>query len=250
MSFAVRATLVAFQGDPEHYPCHAGYKIGDTITFDGEKMEGKICPDVLSSLADTMSKIYYAGPRYLDPIGYGSFWYAPVSYCDESKIVFDGAGFANKKEGFNEPPHHIRELQPPGTAAWPPVDRKPFLQNVSVMCPDSRTAAVFLVEAYDVSMGSHDAPYGYRQMTFLDRVVKAGNKYPLADIMKLFTDYEINEIYPALSDIIISVLFDELFMLGYAEIHDGIVSVTDKGKERVLRFKSEVSEETVKALKL
>jgi uncharacterized repeat protein (TIGR04076 family) len=42
MPFKVKCTLVSFTGDPENFPCHFNYEIGDAFTYDGEKFEGRI----------------------------------------------------------------------------------------------------------------------------------------------------------------------------------------------------------------
>ena len=34
MPFKVRCKLVAFTGDPDRFPCHFDYKIGDEFTYD------------------------------------------------------------------------------------------------------------------------------------------------------------------------------------------------------------------------
>jgi uncharacterized repeat protein (TIGR04076 family) len=38
--FRVKATVVAALGDPENYPCHFNYKIGDEIIYDGAEIRG------------------------------------------------------------------------------------------------------------------------------------------------------------------------------------------------------------------
>ena len=51
MPYKVRCTLVSFTGDPEHFPCHFNYEIGDNFTYDGERFEGRICNGLLKNMA-------------------------------------------------------------------------------------------------------------------------------------------------------------------------------------------------------
>ena len=47
MPFKVRCKLVSFVGDPDRFPCHFDYKIGDGFTYDGEKFDGRVCNGLL-----------------------------------------------------------------------------------------------------------------------------------------------------------------------------------------------------------
>jgi uncharacterized repeat protein (TIGR04076 family) len=83
--FKVKATLVSFMGDEEKYPCHFGHNIGDEIIFDGEKYIGRLCPGVWPILTPKVSALHQAGPRYVEPLFYYPFWYAPPSVKDPAK---------------------------------------------------------------------------------------------------------------------------------------------------------------------
>ena len=251
MALAVKATLVAFWGDVENFPCHAMLKIGDTVTFDGSEIKGKFCADTMTRIVDAMYKVFLAGPRYIDPIYYDNFWYAPLSTADSSKVAYDGNGWTPVLEE-QEDTGKSGYLQSSQAHKWPPVDRYPFMTETTVKCPDARTIAVFLIEPYDLADGGGRAlPFVRRQITMMDRIAKSeGRTWPLARVAELYSDFEIFEVYPPLVKQIIEPGIKELEILGFAEIKDGNVTITDKGVERVARFKAETSPDVIEALKL
>jgi uncharacterized repeat protein (TIGR04076 family) len=48
--FQVKATVIAFLGNTEVYPCHMQHKIGDEVVFDGESYHGRLCPRLKRSI--------------------------------------------------------------------------------------------------------------------------------------------------------------------------------------------------------
>ncbi|RJR41076.1 MAG: hypothetical protein C4576_18695, partial [Desulfobacteraceae bacterium] len=105
--FQVKATLVAFLGDEEKYPCHMQHRIGDEIVFDGERYIGRLCPDVWPLLTPKAAALHQAGPRYRESFYYYPFWYAPPSLRDPSMKKYDGLGFRNVFETHVEPRYHM-----------------------------------------------------------------------------------------------------------------------------------------------
>ena len=249
--FQVKATVIGFLGDEEKYPCHFQHQIGDTFIYDGEKFIGRICPSVTRLLIPAMMPLHAAGPREMPPAGYYyPFWYAPISRKDPGLKKYDGLGFRNVLETSAEPDYHMANLAPKGSYQWPPIDERAVARESStVVCPDIRTAMVIKAEAFDLSEKGYDVPYFRRQMTILDRVLKAEG-IPVNEIINQFSREEIEGIYPALSPILITCLNQELELVGLLKLIDGKAFVTDKGREKLDGFKKGLSAEEKKALNL
>jgi len=250
MPFKVKAVLTAWLGDTERYPCHHMCEIGDEITYDGMCMSGSICPDMLPRLGELMAAMHVAGPRYVDPGYYYSFWYAPPSIVNTDLAVYDGNGFEPVLETIEEPPFHMRHLQDPKSFNWPPHPERTVAKDVTMICPDLRTSGLFVFSCYDLADCGQDLPYFRRQMTIMDRIAKAGGSYEKLKIGELYDEFELMKIYPPLVKEMILPLCEELVLIGFATEEDGILTVTDAGKERVARFKAESPPEVVEALKL
>ena len=77
--FQVKATVVAFLGNEEVYPCHFKHKVGDEVIFDGESYHGRLCPDVWSRIVPKVEAMHQAGPRYVEWITHYPFWYCSLS---------------------------------------------------------------------------------------------------------------------------------------------------------------------------
>lgn len=249
MPFKVKATLVKFLGDTKKYPCHFLHKIGDEIIWDGEKLIGRVCPDVLPLLIPIMHAVRYAGPRYLNPMYYAPFWYASLSIFDPTMKKYDGVGWKVVKEKIIEPPYHMTSLQPSGAFQWPPASERIVLKDLTVICPDTRTAAVFKVEAFDLSDAGYDIPYFRRQMMILHKIMQKPG-IEVDKILDEFTEEEKCEIYPPLSPVLIEALLEELNLLKYIEIRDRKVYVTEKGEKKFESFKKTLSEEEKHVLRL
>ena len=248
--FSVKATLVAFIGDPEHYPCHAMLNVGDVIIYDGAEIKGKCCGDALPQLVDAMVKVSTAGPRYKDPGYYNLFWHSVNSSADPERAKYDGNGFVPINAPFEHPAHHVSDLIPKGGFCWPPTEERVACKDCMVMCPDLRTAATWKIEAYDLATAGHGLPYTRRQITIMDRVTKAGGSYKINKILDLYNEFEINEIYPSLVLPMVREMIEELELLEFATTKDGIVTITPKGIDRVARYKTEIPMEHAEALKL
>jgi len=249
LPFKVKATLVNFLGDTKRYPCHFLHKVGDEIIWDGEKLIGRVCPDVLPLLIPVMHAVRYAGPRYKNPIYYAPFWYASLSSFDPIMKKYDGVGWRVIKEKVIEPPYHMASLQPPNAFQWPPVNERIVLKDIIVLCPDTRTSAVFKVEPFDLSDTGYDVPYFRREMVILHKVMQKPG-IEVSKILDEFTKEEREDIYPPLSPVMVQVLVEELELVGYIKIQEGKAYVTDKGKVKLESFKKSLSEEEKIALNL
>ncbi|MBN1366987.1 MAG: hypothetical protein JW967_03580 [Dehalococcoidales bacterium] len=248
MSFQVKAKLVEFLGDLEKYPCHFGHNVGDTVIFDGEKYVGRLCPDVWPLLAPKVYAMHCMGPRYIEPNLFHPFCFEPPTVRDPSRKKYDGLGYKTIFETRYEPKYHIANLIPPTAFTWPPQDGT-GPKVVAVICPDYRSSAVFILEAFDLSDKGFDIPYFRRQMVILDRLLK---KPGLAGdgILKMFSKKEREEIVPYLGPEILPIFLEELELMGYLDIKDGKNYVTKKGEVRLKTFKKTLTPEEKKALKL
>lgn len=249
--FKVKATVVGFMGDEEKYPCHFQHKIGDEFIYDGERYSGRICPGLSAALIPRMMNFFAAGPRAVpSPQYYYAFWYAPVSRRDRTKKIYDGIGFRNILETAVEPARHIASLQPKNAFNWPPDSKRTvFLDNSIVICGDTRTSLMMKVEAFDLADKGDSITYFRREMSILHKVrPKPGIK--VNRILEEFTKEQIEDIYPALSQIMIRVLCEELELTGYLKIEKSRATVTPKGESKLKAFVKSLTREERQALKM
>jgi ribosomal protein S19E (S16A) len=73
---------------------------------------------------------------------------------------------------------------------------------------------------------------------------------PVDQILGEFTKEQIEDIYPALSPIMIQVLSEELELIGYLKIEEGKATVTPKGEAKLEAFKKGLTGEERQALKM
>ena len=108
---------------------------------------------------------------------------------------------------------------------------------------------LFKLEAFDLADDGDSITYFRRDMCILDRVLpKPG--IAVEDIINEFTKQEIEEIYPALSQMLINCLVEDMELMGYLEIEDGKAAVTQKGKAKLKNFKETLSAEEREALRI
>ena len=247
MPFKVKATLIGFLGNTERYPCHFNHKVGDEVIFDGEKYIGRLCSDVWPMLTPKVAAIFAAGPRYVEPIYYHPFWYAPLSTADPNMKKYDGIGFKNVLETIQEPPYCMAHLVPPNSFKWPPHHERTVAKDVMVICPDARTSAAFKLEPFDLADKGHAMPFFRRMMTILDKVLK-NQGIKTGKIIDEFSKEQRYGIYPALSPQIMGPLIEELTLMDYLVIEDGKAIVTKKGMVKLENFKLSLSPEEREAL--
>jgi hypothetical protein len=249
MPFQVKGTVIGFLGNEDKYPCHFKYKIGDEVIYDGEKYVGKLCSSLTLPFAQKLGGLRSGGPRYYEWPMYNPFWYAPISVHDESMKKYDGLGFRNVLETAEEPQYHMANLAAPNAFKWPPHAERTVAKAPTILCGDIRTCVVMKMEAFDISEHGHDLPYYRREMVILNRVL-AKPEIKMEKILGEFSKQEIDGIYPALSQMIIPMLVEELQLIGYVDVKDGNVTVTKKGVTKLNRFKDSLTKEEKAALKV
>jgi uncharacterized repeat protein (TIGR04076 family) len=249
--FKVKATVIGFAGDEVKYPCHFQHKVGDEFIYDGEKYIGRICPGMSAVLVPKMIAVFAAGPRQVpSPAYYYAFWYAPVSRKDASRKKFDGIGFRNVLRTEVEPSNSIAALQPKYAFNWPPVNERIVgLDSSIVTCGDTRTSMRMKVEAFDLADRGDSVTYFRREMSILHKVLPKPD-IPADQILGEFTKEQIEDIYPALSPIMIQILCEELELMGYLKISKGKATVTPKGEKKLRAFKKALTREERQALKI
>jgi hypothetical protein len=249
--FQVKATAIGFGGDEQKYPCHFQHKIGDTFIYDGEKYIGRICPGFSAVVVPRMMDFFAAGPRLVpSPQYYYAFWYAPVSRRDPSRKKLDGIGFRNVLHTEVEPRGSVASLQPAHAFDWPPVkERTVFLDRSIVTCGDTRTSLRMKIEAFDLADKGDSITYFRRQMSILDKVM-AKPEISVDKILHEFPKPQIEDIYPALSPILVQILAEELALMDYIKIENGQATVTKKGEDKLETFKNSLAPEEREALQI
>jgi len=245
--FKVKAELVDFLGDEEKYPCHFCHHIGDEVLFDGERFVGRLCPDVWPLLIPKVNALFQAGPRYVDPAFYYPFWYAPPSVRDPKKKKYDGLGFSNVFKTHAEPRYHMANLVPANAFKWPPHPERTVAGEVAVVCPDLRTAALFVLEAFDLSDRGYSVPFFRRQMATLDKIQKKPG-ITGDEILGHFSRKQREEIYPPMVPELLAPLVEELQLMGFVEVRDGKFFAAEKGAKKLDQFRNSLSEEERAAL--
>jgi uncharacterized repeat protein (TIGR04076 family) len=245
--FKVKATVVGFLGNEEKYPCHFSYKIGDEFIFDGESFHGRLCPHVISILMPKLHAVYAAGPRFVQPGYYLPFWYVPLTARDAARKDYDGVGWRVLREDIPEPPYSLNALTPKGAFAYPTTPERTVLKETMVICPDTRTSAVFRLEAFDLADRGEATPYFWKHMAILEAVRKY-NGVRVEEVRDKLSRAQQEEIYPLAAPVLISTLLEELELMHYVAVESGRVRITEAGENKLAEFKRNVPESTRKAL--
>ena len=210
MPFKVRGKLIGFMNDVERFPCHFDYEIGEEFTYDGERIEGRICPGVLLTMVPTVWQTFFSGRRAYERI---IFKYSGLSLKDTSMKQYDGIGYRPLKEA------------PEGSGSKPGIVVTPqrpegLKGGAGFACADCRTSAYFSIEPIDLASGGYTLPYYKREMSILDKV-KSQPGITVEEILSMFTEFERDEIYPPLYPVNVQLMLDELEEVGYIERRDG-----------------------------
>ena len=248
--FKVRVRVIDVLGDTEKYPCHFNYKVGDEIVWTGAELKGRICPSSLQLLAPKINDLYKAGPRWVDSAYYLPFWYAPPSARDSSRKKYDGLGFRNVSETIPHLPYGMSLLLDPKAFTRPPCSTREVAKDVVVRCPDTRTSVVFKLEAFDLADDGLSVTFFRRMMVILSKVLKRP-EIPVEKIIDEFSEEERDEIYPALSPILVECLLEELSLIGFLEVKSGrATTVTSAGEKKLEDFIEGLGADEREALRL
>jgi uncharacterized repeat protein (TIGR04076 family) len=234
--FQVKATVVAFLGNEDIYPCHFQHKVGDEVIYDGETYHGRLCPDVWSRIVPKVEAMHQAGPRYVEWVSYYPFWYCSLSVPDPEMRKYDGLGFKNVLKTVVPPPFDMANLISPEVFTWPPSERDDLQREPTVLCPDVRTSMLMKLEAFDLSEKGYDTPYFRRQMAILKKLAARGG-VESDKILDTFTKEEIEGIYPPLGKAMVRRLTEELELMAYVKTVDGTTSITPKGEAKLKTFR-------------
>jgi uncharacterized repeat protein (TIGR04076 family) len=252
--FKVKATVVGFERDEKKYPCHFRYKIGEEIIYDGETITGRICPSMAPVLGRAFKDLLASGGRHKEGEESGSyfpFWHAPLSVYDPAYKIYDGVGFRptleRPEEGYKFIADETLFDKPPGGKYI--IGKGTEKRELSLVCGDKHTLVRFKVEAFDLADRGDSLPYFRRAMSILSKVLKKPD-IAINGILNEFSRDEINGIYPVLGQNIIAALVGELELMGYVEVKDDRVTVTDKCKKKLADYKKSLTAEERKALKL
>jgi uncharacterized repeat protein (TIGR04076 family) len=211
MPFKVRCKLVEFTGDPERFPCHFDYKIGDEFTYDGEKFEGKICNGLLKNMAPVIwDTVFYGTGDYNRMI----YLYSGLSAREPGMKKYDGIGFRPlKKAPEGADPKHIKFMP-----AEPPKGL--IKQARGFVCDDTRTGAHFICEPVALADGGDMKTYYNRAMSLLEKI-KNQPGMTVEELLSKFTKFEREEIYPPIYQLNVSLMLDEMAVVDYIELRDG-----------------------------
>ena len=161
MPFKVRCELVSFVGDPDRFPCHFDYKIGDGFTYDGEKFDGRVCNGLLKSMVSVIWDTVFYGPGDDDRFLY---MYSGLSAKDPSMKKYDGIGFRPLKEPpEGADPRHMGMIP----AKMPETLIK---RPRSFVCEDTRTGAHFMCEPIGLADRGDMLTHYNREMSLLDKI--------------------------------------------------------------------------------
>jgi hypothetical protein len=196
--------------DVDKFPCHFDYKIGEEFTYDGERVEGRICPGVLLTMVPTVWQTFFAGKSAYERI---IFKYSGLSAKDPSMKKYDGIGFRPLKAA------------PAGSGGKSSIVSRPERPNgrrggSGFGCADCRTSAYFMVEPIDLASGGYTLPYYKREMSIYEKI-KENPGITISEILAKFSDFEKDDIYPPLYDVNVQLMLDELAEVNYIELRDG-----------------------------
>jgi uncharacterized repeat protein (TIGR04076 family) len=217
MPFKVKATLVAFMGDVERFPCHFNYGLGDQIIYDGEKFVGRICPSLLPTLSPIIYGLHRAGNAQYSRI---TFRYSGLSARDESMKKYDGIGW----KVLHEPPAGALPQHLGALSTRPQTELE---GGWGFVCSDSRTSAYFRAEIYELADVGDSIPYYRREMAILDKVRKDPG-LDVEGILAKFSAWEKDEIYPPLTSLSAQLFLEELASVGYLELKNGKAYARDR----------------------
>ncbi len=211
MPFKVRCKLVAFQGDPERFPCHFDYHIGEEFTYNGEKFEGRVCNGLIKNMAPVIwNTIFYGGGDYDRML----YLYTGLSERDPSMQKYDGIGFKPlKKAPAGADPKYLKSI----SADLP---RELIKRGRGFVCDDTRTGAFFVCEPIGLADGGDMKTHYTREMSILEKIKKEPGM-TVEEILNKFSKWEREEIYPPIYPLNVTLMLNEMATVNYIELKEG-----------------------------
>jgi uncharacterized repeat protein (TIGR04076 family) len=252
--FKVKATVTGFGKDESKDPCHFRYKVGDEISFDGEQMVGRICPNMLPQFGKAFRDFFASGGRHKEgenAASYYPFFHSPRSVYDPAYKKYDGVGFRptleRPAEGYRFITDETLFDNPPGGKFI--IGKGREKGDLTLVCGDNHTLVQFKLEAYDLADKGDALPYYRRAMTILDKISRKPG-IDMGKIIEEYTTYERDNIYPSFGQRMVAVIVGELELLNFIDSKENKVTITDKGKKKLAGFIKTLAAEEKKALKL
>ena len=208
--FKVKSTLVAFEGREDIYPCHFNYKIGDTITYDGDRFTGRICPGLIASMMPVVYSMCMTGNHGIENV---VFRYRGLDTRDPDMAKYDGTGF----RPIDKIPEELNKKK---SSLKPYSDGIQKVKGHHFTCADTRILAEFSCEAVDLSDCEYAQPFYRREIAVLEKI-ETEPGIPVSDILNRFTPFQIHDISPRLTPAFMEVIMDALMDMNYVVVKDG-----------------------------
>ena len=215
--FRVRCRLISFEGDTELFPCHFNYKIGDEFYYDGAHFTGRICPGLFITMAPVIQGVYLSGNRYGENIMYK---YRGLDMKDPEMSRYDSEGFRPRKILPEGAPENMKRM-------FREMPKTEKVRGNRFACTDTRTLAQFRCEAVDLSDSHYAQPFYRRSIAILDKI-EAEPGIETGSILDRFTSFEKDDISPPLTPVLLQVLLEALYDMGYIDHDNGKVTATGK----------------------
>jgi uncharacterized repeat protein (TIGR04076 family) len=215
--YKVKCTLIKFEGDPETFPCHFNYQVGDEIYYDGVQFTGKICPHLLIPMIPVVYGVHALGHKYSENV---PFRYRTHDMRDPSMAKYDGVGFRPVK-------NVTAAAQEKSSSVLPPTSRTERPRGAHFCCSDTRTLAHFLCTPVDLSDSEFCMPFYRRAIAVLEKI-EGEPEIETSQILERFTEFEREEISPVLTPVFLEVLLETLSDMEYIKIRDKKARATGK----------------------
>lgn len=215
--FKVRCRLVSFDGDTELFPCHFNYKVGDEFYYDGVHFTGRICPGLFTTMMPVIHGVHLSGNRFGENIYYK---YRGLDMKDPEMTQYDSKGFRPRKMLPECAPENMKRM-------FRKMPKTEKVRGGRFACTDTRTLAQFRCEAVDLSYSDYAQPFYRRSIAILEKI-EAEPGIETDSILDRFTSFEKDDISPPLTTVLLQVLLEALYDMGYIKIHDGRATATGK----------------------
>lgn len=214
--YKVRCKLIKFEGDPQTFPCHFNYQIGDEIYYDGVNFTGKVCPHLIVPMMPVVYGIHLLGQKYCENI---AFRYRGMDVRDPSMAKYDGIGW-----------RPVKQIPDAAQSKWTIFkynSRTQKARGAHFMCADTRTLAHFTCDPVDLSDSEFCQPFYRRAIAILEKI-ETEPGIELNEILARFTDFEKEDISPPLTPVLAEVLLEGLVDMEYIKVTDGKATATGR----------------------